>query len=125
MLARGRQPLLLRSLDAVEHVELVLPRRDVCVVRVAAEIADDLRVVGAEDDARSPAPGPVVDEIWSFQPGGALAVTTLQVSGTYDVVVGDYDGDGHEDLLWSGHSLAASYRWSGQADGSLVSSPAG
>ena len=71
------------------------------------------------------APGPGVDEIWSFAPGGAHTTTTLQVSGSYDVVVGDYDGDGREDLLWSGSALSRSYLWLGQPDGSLASVPAG
>ena len=51
--------------------------------------------------------------------------TTLQVSLTYDMVVGDFDGDGRQDLLWSAATLAGSHRWMGQPDGSLASVPAG
>jgi hypothetical protein len=51
------------------------------------------------------------------RPGGpgspvSMAVTNFTVGGTYTPLVGDYDGDGHDEIFWYAPGPATDYVWS-------------
>ncbi|MCB1038317.1 MAG: VCBS repeat-containing protein [Acidimicrobiales bacterium] len=56
-------------------------------------------------------------------PPSGLTSTPSPVSGSYRAIVLDAQGDGHDDLLWVAPGPAADHLWSGQGDGTFVSTP--
>lgn len=54
--------------------------------------------------------------------GGAItSVTPITVTGAYNALVGDYDGNGIDDVLWYGYGLAPDSLWLFRPDGSHTS----
>ncbi len=73
------------------------------------------------DDIFWYAPGSAPDSIWagregspSSQPFSIRGGSSLQVRGTYDPVVGDFDGDGRDDILWFSPTSPANHLWRGR-----------
>lgn len=67
------------------------------------------------------AAGPAMDHLWTIE---RSATETLQytsapmpINGVYDPIVGDFDGDGCDDILWYAAGTAADYIWWGGVDG--------
>lgn len=56
-------------------------------------------------------------------PGGPFTKSDLahQIHGDYEPVVGDFAGDGHDDIIWIGYN-AGSFLWTNDGDGGFISS---
>ncbi len=78
------------------------------------------------------APGSAQDYFW-VERGNATELiltppfdhesTPISVNGTYVPLVGDWDGDGCDDIFWYAPGAAQDYVWWGAADGSFTSKP--
>jgi hypothetical protein len=73
------------------------------------------------------APGPAPDYLWTdlAASGGAVARTQqqLSISGTYEPIVGDFDGDRCSDILWYGPGTVADFLWWGGPAGFRQGAP--
>lgn len=61
------------------------------------------------------------DSLWSYGPSFSVARTALSVGGTYTPAVGDFEGDGYDDIYWYGTWSATDARWKGGASGAFSS----
>ncbi|MGN6695677.1 MAG: hypothetical protein ACTHN0_15990 [Aquihabitans sp.] len=89
----------------------------------------DYRAVGAKDDVLFLGPGSVPDYLWHFtdSPGtsdysapGTWQSRTLQVNGSYQLVVGDYNGDRIDDVVLYQPGAARDYKWISSASGAFT-----
>ncbi|MFN8017536.1 MAG: FG-GAP-like repeat-containing protein [Acidimicrobiales bacterium] len=64
------------------------------------------------------------DALWSFRSGLAYDRSTPTIGGTYTPAVGDFDGDGHDDVYWYGTWDATDAVWRGTATPGRFSSAA-
>ena len=69
------------------------------------------------------APGSAADYLWRLADETVSSRTSeaLPVNGVYEPVVGDFDGDGCDDIFWYAPGSAADYVWYGNADGGFDS----
>jgi hypothetical protein len=81
-----------------------------------------------DDDLLLYQPGPDADSIWlGGAPVGAATATggftplPVTVSGTYEPVPGDVDGDGIDDILWYAPGPAGDHLWFGRPSGTPTS----
>jgi hypothetical protein len=68
-------------------------------------------------------PGSAPDGILHVSPSGTSATTSFRsvnVSGTYRPVVGDYDGNGYSDILWYAAGTPGDSLWLFKADGTYT-----
>ena len=72
------------------------------------------------DDVVIYAPGGAPDRIYSGRANRTLVALPLGVDPTYDVSVGDFDGDGRDDLLWFGYGVNASVRTFSDGNGQFT-----
>ncbi|MGH9275317.1 MAG: FG-GAP-like repeat-containing protein, partial [Acidimicrobiales bacterium] len=73
------------------------------------------------DDVVIYAPGGSPDRIYSGRANRTLVALPLGVDPTYDVSVGDFDGDGRDDLLWFGYGVNESVRTLSDGNGQFTS----
>lgn len=91
----------------------------------------DYRAVGAKDDVLFLGPGNVADYLWHFneQPGtaaydapGTWTSRPLKVNGSYQLIAGDYSGDGIDDVVLYQPGTKADYKWTSKASGAFSQS---
>ena len=75
------------------------------------------------DDVVIYAPGGAPDRIYSGRPDRTLVALPLGVDLTYDLSVGDFDGDGRDDLLWFGYGVRDSVRTFSEGNGQFIAAP--
>ena len=89
----------------------------------------DGRGVGAKDDVLFLGPGSVPDYLWHFtdQVGttdyigpGTWASRTLRVNGSYQLVVGDWNGDFLDDVVLYQPGTANDYKWISKTTGTFT-----
>jgi hypothetical protein len=70
---------------------------------------------GPRDEVFYYTPGAGPDEVWVFSLEGEGArvdtVGSIRVDGTYKPLVGDYDADGFDEILWYAPGFAPDYMW--------------
>ncbi|HEX7133209.1 MAG TPA: hypothetical protein VF228_11570, partial [Iamia sp.] len=66
-------------------------------------------------------PGAGADLLWFFSGSGNVVVddSPPQVTGTYDTAVGDYDGNGVQDIAWEANGQASIWLFSAVDDGAI------
>lgn len=92
------------------------------------KVLQDYRGVGAKDDVVFLGPGTVPDYLWHFdeQLGadvstpGTWVSRTLHVNGSYQLIVGDWDGDLLDDLVLYQPGTAHDYKWISSASGAFT-----
>ena len=57
------------------------------------------------------------DVLWLGRAGGRFAARGLRVRGSYQPVLGDFDGDGRRDVLWYGPGTGPDVLWRGRPGG--------
>lgn len=89
----------------------------------------DYRGVGAKDDVLFLGPGDVADYLWHFneQLGtsgyiapGTWVSRTLRVNGSYQLVIGDYNGDFLDDVVLYQPGTKADYKWLSSESGAFT-----
>jgi hypothetical protein len=87
-------------------------------------VLHDYTSLNRKDDILWYAPGSAKDYVWHMQEGGAGTYTTvnISISGTFQVVPGDWNGDNLEDVVLYAPGTAKDYRWASKADGSFAAS---
>lgn len=89
----------------------------------------DYRGVGAKDDVLFLGPGDVADYLWHFneQLGttdydapGTWTSRTLRVNGSYQLVIGDYNGDFLDDVVLYQPGTKADYKWISSTTGAFT-----
>jgi N-acetylmuramoyl-L-alanine amidase/FG-GAP-like repeat len=56
-------------------------------------------------------PGPGGDALWRASGAGTVARHATSITGAYRPAVGDFDGNGHTDVLWHATGSAADFMW--------------
>ncbi len=71
------------------------------------------------------APGGSPDYLWEITGLDPFTYTSkaMPVNGTYEPIVGDFDGNDCDDILWYAPGGAADHIWWGELDGSFSSAP--
>jgi len=71
-------------------------------------------------------PGAGMDLRWRFSGNGTVVAydSPPQVLGTYDTAVGDYDGNGIQDIAWEANGGTSIWLFSGDDDGSFTQTTA-
>lgn len=87
-------------------------------------VLHDYTGLNRKDDILWYAPGSAKDYLWHMQESGAGTYSTvnLSISGTFQMVVGDWNGDRIEDVFLYAAGTAPDYRWASKADGSFSTS---
>ncbi|WP_421121089.1 hypothetical protein ACE2AJ_07425 [Aquihabitans daechungensis] len=87
-------------------------------------VLHDYSALNRKDDILWYAPGSAKDYVWHLQESGAgtYATVNISISGTFQVVAGDWNGDGLEDVVLYAPGTAKDYRWASKADGSFAAS---
>jgi hypothetical protein len=85
-----------------------------------AAVLADRRGPGHKDDLLLQGYGP--ERVRFADDGsGATTVIPMSVSGPYQMVIGDWNGDGLEDIVWYAPGTAKDYRWDLYDDGTFRS----
>lgn len=85
-------------------------------------VLSDFTGLDRKDDLYWYAPGSGHDYLWKFAEDGSGTYQTInrEVSGKFQLVVGDWSGDRLEDLVLYAPGTARDYRWDARDDGSFV-----
>jgi hypothetical protein len=88
-------------------------------------VLHDYTSLNRKDDLFWYAPGSAKDYVWHMQEGGAgtYSSVNISISGTFQVVAGDWNADHLEDVVLYAPGSAQDYRWASKADGSFATSP--
>lgn len=87
-------------------------------------VLHDYTSLNRKDDILWYAPGAAKDYLWHMNEAGTGTYTTvnLSISGTFQMVVGDWNADSLEDLVLYASGTAKDYRWASKADGTFATS---
>ena len=87
-------------------------------------VLHDYTGVNRKDDILWYAPGSAKDYLWHMNEAGTGTYNTvnLSISGTFQMVVGDWNADRLEDLVLYAPGTAPDYRWASKADGTFATS---
>lgn len=85
------------------------------------KVLHDYRSAATKDDIVFLGPGSVPDFLWHFADNTSATYTSrpLTVGGTYQLIPGDYSGDGIDDLMLYQPGTGADYRWTSSASGAF------
>jgi hypothetical protein len=87
-------------------------------------VLHDYTAANRKDDILWYAPGSAKDYVWHMNEtgDGAYSTVNLSISGTFQVVAGDWNADNLEDVVLYAPGAAKDYRWASKADGSFATS---